>query len=100
MKTLFLMLVVSNLFAATTISAGAMLSIEDAFVSWLSGSLGYLIALIGMMGTILYYMIFVTSSGKEKNGMAFIFYGMMVSFFAGGIVGIARMMMGAGANSF
>lgn len=100
MKILILILLGIDLFAATTISAGAMSNFENALVSWLSGSLGYIIALLGMLGTIVYYMLFVPSSGNQTNGMAFLFYGMMISLFAGGVVGISKTMMGIGAGSF
>lgn len=63
-----------------------------AIISWIQGSLGYVIALLGMIGTLIVYAF--THKG------AVLFIGMLLSFFVGGVVGISQTMFLLGTNSF
>lgn len=79
-------------FAATTIDDGSFQNFYDALVSWVQGSLGYVIALLGMLGTIIVYAF--THKG------AVLFIGMLLSFFVGGVVGISKTMFSIGTGAF
>lgn len=78
--------------AATTIDDGSFQNFYDALVSWVQGSLGYIIALLGMLGTIIVYAF--THKG------AVLFIGMLLSFFVGGVVGISKTMFSIGTGAF
>ena len=78
--------------AATTVDAGSFDNFYDAMVSWVQGSLGYVIALLGMLGTIIVYAF--THKG------AVLFMGMLLSFFVGGVVGISKTMFSIGTGAF
>lgn len=84
--------VTSSASAATTIDDGSFQDFYDAIVSWIQGSLGYVIALLGMIGTLIIYAF--THKG------AVLFIGMMLSFFVGGVVGISQTMFNLGAGTF
>ncbi len=78
--------------AATSIDGGSFDNFYDAMVSWVQGSLGYVIALLGMLGTIIVYAF--THKG------AVLFMGMLLSFFVGGVVGISKTMFTIGTGTF
>jgi hypothetical protein len=82
----------ANANAATTIDDGSFQDFYDAMVSWIQGSLGYVIALLGMIGTLIVYAF--THKG------AVLFIGMLLSFFVGGVVGISQTMFNLGAGTF
>lgn len=82
----------NSAFAATTIDSGSFNNFYDALVSWVQGSLGYVIALLGMLGTIIVYAF--THKG------AVLFIGMLLSFFVGGVVGISKTMFSIGTGTF
>lgn len=84
--------VASSASAATTVDDGSFQDFYDAIVSWIQGSLGYVIALLGMIGTLIIYAF--THKG------AVLFIGMMLSFFVGGVVGISQTMFHLGAGTF
>jgi len=79
-------------FAATTVDDGSFQNFYDALVSWVQGSLGYVIALLGMLGTVIVYAF--THKG------AVLFIGMLLSFFVGGVVGISKTMFSIGTGTF
>jgi hypothetical protein len=89
----------SDVNAATTVDDGAFGSIWDALAAWMQGSLGYIIAILGMLGSILLYMLRIPSSGYE-NRLTILFFGMLVSLFAGASVGIVRTMVSVGQGTF
>jgi len=78
--------------AATTVDAGSFNNFYDAVVSWIQGSLGLTIALLGMLGTVIVYAF--THKGST------IFIGMLISFFVGGIVSISNTMFHIGMDAF
>jgi len=86
------MMLAQSASAATTIDAGSFDNFYDAMVSWVQGSLGYVIALLGMLGTIIVYAF--THKG------AVLFMGMLLSFFVGGVVGISKTMFTIGTGAF
>lgn len=94
---LLLLLVISllltvNAEAATTISGGSFDNFYAAIVDWIQGSLGYVIALLGVIGTMIIYAF------THKGSVLFI--GMLLSFFVGGAVGISRTMFDIGGSTF
>jgi len=95
--TILLILLTSSVFAATTISGGAMDNVTDAFASWMQGSLGLIIALLGTLGSLIWFLIGEGVMGGSKKAL---FVGILVSFFAGGMVSIAITMMNLGRNAF
>lgn len=78
--------------SAATVDGGSFDNFYDAMVSWVQGSLGYVIALLGMLGTIIVYAF--THKG------AVLFMGMLLSFFVGGVVGISKTMFTIGTGTF
>jgi hypothetical protein len=82
----------TNASAATTIDAGSFDDFYGAIASWIQGSLGYVIALLGMIGTLVIYAF--THKG------AVLFIGMLLSFFVGGAVGISQTMFKIGSDTF
>lgn len=59
---------------------------------WVGGSLGYIIALLGMVGTLVVYAF--THKGSV------IFIGTLIAFFAGALVGLSQVMFDAGTGTF
>ena len=94
---LILTILASSIFAQTTVDGGAFDNVADAFISWAQGSLGYIIALLGSLGSLGWYLI---GEGVMGGSQKALFVGIMVSFFAGGVVGIAMEMMTLGQNVF
>jgi len=64
----------------------------DTFSTWLSGSLGKLLALLGFAGTFIVYMM------THKGSVLFI--GIIISLIAGGMIGISQTFFEAGSTSF
>lgn len=94
---LFLLIVFSNdSFAATTVDDGPFATFYDAIVSWIQGSLGYVIALLGMIGALVWYML----KGNGSSGWSIIPIGMLLAVLVGGVVGIAQTMFNLGAGTF
>lgn len=92
------LLLLNDANAATTIDDGAFGTIWDALVTWVQGSLGYTIALLGMLGTMIFWLI-----GADKflgGGGKFFVIGILISLIAGGLVGITTTMFGLGAGTF
>lgn len=87
----------STVSAATTISGGSIDVFADALISWVSGSLGYIIALLGTFGSILWYLI---GEGRAGAGQRSLFISITISFFVGGLVGITQTMMTIGDGAF
>lgn len=92
------MLVVMKVSAETTIDGGAFTNFADALTTWVQGSLGYVIALLGTLGSILWYIIGENIVGH--GGLKSLFVGILVSFFAGGMVNIVQIMMRIGDGTF
>jgi len=81
----------SSLMAAD-VDDGSFEDLFDVFTSWLGGSLGKLLALLGFAGTFIVYMM------THKGSVLFI--GIVISLIAGGIPGISQTFFNAGTNSF
>jgi hypothetical protein len=91
---MFLML--SDASAATTVDDGSFGTLYDAITSWIQGSLGYVIALLGMIGSLIWYML----DGGGSKGWSIIPIGMLLSVLVGGAVGISQTMFNLGSGSF
>lgn len=94
-----LLLMLSDANAATTIDDGAFGTVWDALVAWMHGSLGYTIALLGMLGSIVMYLIWDFLPGTH-NRLTILFAGILLSIFTGGAVGIVQMMSDLGQSTF
>lgn len=94
-----LFVLLSDVNAATTISDAPFASISDALVAWLSGSLGLMIALFGMMASVLWYLTHFFFLG-EKTETSGLLKGMVLSFLVGGVVGLVQAMVNLGRGSF
>lgn len=73
---LFVMLGDAN--AATTVDQGSFGTIYDVFKAWIGGSLGYIIALLGTIGSIIWYLI---GSGVMGGSPKALLVGISISFF-------------------
>jgi hypothetical protein len=92
---LFLML--SDASAATTVDDGSFGTIFEVFKAWISGSLGYVIALLGSIGSLITYMLHFMGTNK---GWSFLLSAIFFSCLVGGAVGIAETMAGLGRGTF
>ena len=92
------LLLCNDVNAATTVDDGSFGTIWDALVAWMQGSLGYIIALLGMIGFMLWYMLHSRSGFEPK--LTVLFVGMLFSMLVGGAVGIVQTMFGLGAGTF
>jgi type III secretory pathway component EscS len=94
---LFLML--SDASAATTVDDAPFATIGDALTAWLSGSLGYVIALLGIIGTLIWYALHLGrfGSGTHVRGLL---GGMFLSLLLGGLIGIVQTMTRLGSSTF
>lgn len=98
-KVLILVFLVSMANAATTIGDGSFGTIYDVFKMWIGGSLGYIIALLGTIGSIIWFLI---GDGMFGGGGQYgkMFAGIAISFFVGGCVGIVQTMADLGRCTF
>ena len=97
-KIIILLLAAISIYANTTIDSGSINNFADAITTWVQGSLGYLIALFGVFGSIMWYLL-----GEKIFGygsLKALWVGTTVSFFAGGLVGIVQAMMIVGDGTF
>lgn len=93
------LLLLNDANAATTIDDAAFGSIWEALVAWMHGSLGYTIALLGTIGTLFWFLLARTVGYEGSLGKQ-IFFGILISFFAGGTVGLTQTMFSIGAGTF
>lgn len=81
----------SSLFAGT-VDDGSFEDLYGVFQSWLEGSLGKLLALLGFIGTFIIYLM------THKGSVLFV--GVIISLIAGGVVGISQTFFNVGTSSF
>lgn len=94
-----LLLLLNDASAATTIDDAAFGSIWEALAAWMQGSLGYIIALLGTIGTLFWFLLARTVGFEGSLGKQ-IFFGIIISFLAGGLVGLTQAMFSIGAGTF
>lgn len=98
-NVLILVFLVSMANAATTIGDGSFGTVYEVFKAWIGGSLGYIIALLGTIGSIVWFMLGdgLFGSGGQYGKM---FAGIFISFFVGGCVGLVQAMADLGRVTF
>ncbi len=70
----------------------AFTSFQDTITQWLTGSLGYIIAIFSFVGAVILYAF------THKHSILFI--GFLIAFFAGAGVGIAKLSFDTGSSAF
>jgi|SaaInl8_150m_RNA_FD_contig_61_578082_length_1243_multi_9_in_0_out_0_1 hypothetical protein len=70
----------------------AFTNFKNIMTTWLEGDLGYIIALFGFVGTLVVYAF------THKGSVLFI--GAIISFLAGGMVGISQQFFNVGKTGF
>lgn len=93
-----MLLAAISVYASTTVNSGSINNFADVITTWLQGSFGYLIALFGVIGSIMWYILGENIFGQ--GSLKALWAGITVSFFAGGIVGMVQAMMKIGDNIF
>ena len=82
--------VASSAFAADT--DGSFTDLLKVFTDWLQGDLGRLLALLGMAGTFVAFLM--------THRFSVLFIGIIISLVAGGLVSISKTMFLLGTTSF
>lgn len=78
--------------ATTTVDDGSFEDLRAVLTSWLQGSLGKILALLGFVGTFLVYLM------THKGSVLFV--GILISLIAGGLVGISEVFFNIGTSTF
>lgn len=94
MLKLFSMLALFALpqFAMATTGSDSFGVFATELAGWLTGNLGYIIAIVALIGSVVLYAF--THKG------AVIIIGIIIAFLAGGSVGIAKFFFSQGGSSF
>jgi hypothetical protein len=96
---LFILIFAISVYAGDIdIDDGAFEDLNSVFVGWLGGSLGKLLALLGLSMVFLGYMINIMHDGSKLH--ASLFTGGVVCVIAGGVVGISETFFGLGTGLF